>query len=1165
MKFGKNLPRNEVPEWSAFYLNYKSLKKHIRNAKERAIAQGDTEGPVSEVYLTPFFYSLDRNLETVDSFYNKRLADCGRRLKILTDRFTPFTLKRSDYDRDDLEDLVGALLELRSQLRMLQWYAEVNKRGFVKILKKLDKRAGVNEQDRYLESKVLILPFASGISANEYMETINHWLSDLAPNEIDESSSWSSSPTSAAYKRQSRDGQTNGVSPVLEEIKNAVAADNLGELKTLLAGVENDAEQSQKLSLAGLQKAVSSRSTACVEYLLQCVHSLSDPSDFRGRNIIHRHVIALGRQRASATNGTSLEQPRDFYITPAENPVSTAKLTQVYGSDGINSNDETSMLRFILDHLTAEQRPALAARDGYKRSPLHYASQYGTRLVAEVIVEYLKNWNLWDAPTGLDASEWIDAENLSPYHLAVIGKHPKTLKVLLNAAHPIAPRDSSHLLTIAANNDYDEIIDILLDAGLDVDYADERLGETPLYNAVRNGYIKSASTLLKHKANTEISENTYGWTPLFVATVYGYADLVDLLISYGSDLSKTDGSGWTALEHACLRGHLEIAEKLPAVDPQPSPFSTNGEVASAASASVDSLLSLSSSVSSKMSTSPSLNSHMPPPPREPIKSFGHKYLKNNTSMILVTLGSTDLRTKAVPVQLDQVPLSRVHSTQLDTALSLVISAQNAIGEPTVIDLPIQDSPSTEPILFQTSDPSNTRLFFDIVPTYAGNRNQIVGRAVAMLSNIKTSVGQSVRSLHETITVPIVQNTTLDILGTVSFEFLIIKPFEHPNMSIAKSSTYWKSLTNTRVIGHRGLGKNSTARKSLQLGENTLQSFIAAANLGASYVEFDVQLTRDHVPVIYHDFLVAETGIDVPMHALTLEQFLAVSERRTPKPRSRNQSPRRAESRNSNTSSSVSFTKTVDDRLSALGASQDSASSSSSMLPTPGRRPRSLSLEMDDTDSEYFERLKFTRDFKKKGFKGNSRGLSIQAPFTTLEEVFKTLPKNVGFNIECKYPMLDESQAENMDDLAIELNEWVDTVLKTVYDHSSGRDIIFSSFHPDVCIMLSLKQPSIPVLFLTEAGTEKMADIRASSLQEAIRFASRWNLLGIVSACKPLIMSPRLIRVVKESGLVCFSYGAMNNSPEVCKLQMNYGVDAVIVDSVLAVRKGLTDGKAAESV
>lgn len=44
-------------------------------------------------------------------------------------------------------------------------------------------------------------------------------------------------------------------------------------------------------------------------------------------------------------------------------------------------------------------------------------------------------------------------------------------------------------------------------------------------------------------------------------------------------------------------------------------------------------------------------------------------------------------------------------------------------------------------------------------------------------------------------------------------------------------------------------------------------------------------------------------------------------------------------------------------------------------------------------------MKHTRDFKSKGFKGNSRGNSIQAPFTTLEEMFKQLPETIGFNIE----------------------------------------------------------------------------------------------------------------------------------------------------------------------
>lgn len=50
-------------------------------------------------------------------------------------------------------------------------------------------------------------------------------------------------------------------------------------------------------------------------------------------------------------------------------------------------------------------------------------------------------------------------------------------------------------------------------------------------------------------------------------------------------------------------------------------------------------------------------------------------------------------------------------------------------------------------------------------------------------------------------------------------------------------------------------------------------------------------------------------------------------------------------------------------------------------------------------SDLSEKMKHTRDFKAKGFKGNTRGNHIQAPFATLEELFKKLPKSVGFNIE----------------------------------------------------------------------------------------------------------------------------------------------------------------------
>lgn len=98
------------------------------------------------------------------------------------------------------------------------------------------------------------------------------------------------------------------------------------------------------------------------------------------------------------------------------------------------------------------------------------------------------------------------------------------------------------------------------------------------------------------------------------------------------------------------------------------------------------------------------------------------------------------------------------------------------------------------------------------------------------------------------------------------------------------------------------------------------------------------------------------------------------------------------------------------------------------------------------------------------------------------------------------------------------------------------------------------------MFLTEGGNSPLMDIRATSIQEAIKLAKRWNLLGIVSEAVPFVQCPRIVNVVKEEGLMCVTYGSLNNDPDLVRLLMKNGVDAVIADSVLTVRKSLTSSE-----
>jgi len=901
-----------------------------------------------------------------------------------------------------------------------------------------------------------------------------------------------------------------------------------------------------------LQRSLFTRGRSCIATLLEQVVFLDDQDDINKRNCIHRLVIAIGRSQTSTDSEPAAELTYDGQIkvnnlvNPALSPVLLMKRQVLQETKHLQiltrDNESVALLQYLLDQLRPTQRSALLARDIGGRSPLHYAAQYGVKVICQIIIEHLQSWRLFDVQDGIDGSVWQDSEGWAPLHLSVVGGHPLTTQVLLDAEkwqqsgpgklvmQRHSPK-SSAVLAMATKANFIEIVRLLVEAGVDINYQDDQ-GETALHVAARFGHDECAKLLLDgntvQKANTELVEKTYAWSPLFIACVDGNPGIVDLLIDAGADLDKLDSSGWTAKEHASLRGHMSIARRLSDLMPIPE---------------------LDSDISSNVSTSPPISSSMTDRSSnglngatqhnrttEQVKSFGHRYLTDQ-SMVLVSLGTMDTRKATPAVSLDRIPLANAYATQLDTALSIVVSASGATGEPEIIDLPVQDNIATEPVVFYAGDATKVKLLFDLVPTYAGRKDNILGRGVALLSSIKPNIGPKRITLQGDSTVPILAANTMEVIGSVTFNFLIITPFKHPNMSINEAQTYWKSLASPMVIGHRGLGKNIASRKSLQLGENTIQSFIAAANLGAQYVEFDVQLTKDHVPVIYHDFLVSETGIDAPVHTLTLEQFLHVNDARTPRDSRHSSRP----------SSPVPFDnpKIRDIKNSDF------------------RRHRSLSVGPEQEPFDMDEKMKHTRTFKKKGFKGNTRGNHIQSSFATLEEMFKKLPKTTGFNIEMKYPMLHEFEDEEMDTYAVELNSFVDTVLTKVYELGQGRNMIFSSFNPDICLLLSFKQPSIPVLFLTDAGTSPVGDIRASSLQEAIRFASRWNLLGIVTAAEPLVISPRLVRVVKESGLVCVSYGTLNNDPSKVKLQVKEGIDAVIVDNVLAIRKGLTEvqGKA----
>ncbi|KAJ1955670.1 Glycerophosphocholine phosphodiesterase, partial [Dipsacomyces acuminosporus] len=113
-----------------------------------------------------------------------------------------------------------------------------------------------------------------------------------------------------------------------------------------------------------------------------------------------------------------------------------------------------------------------------------------------------------------------------------------------------------------------------------------------------------------------------------------------------------------------------------------------------------------------------------------------------------------------------------------------------------------------------------------------------------------------------------------------------------------------------------------------------------------------------------------------------------------------------------------------------------------------------------------------------------------------------------------------------------------------------RPIVFTSFHPDVCLLLAHKVNDLfPIMLLTDAGMSKMADRRCNSLDAAVKLCKWAGLTGVVSHVGPVAESPRVAFLVRQHGLVLATYGKQNNQARYVRMQSAYGVDVVIVDEV----------------
>ncbi|KAM9316799.1 glycerophosphocholine phosphodiesterase GPCPD1-like [Gastrophryne carolinensis] len=390
----------------------------------------------------------------------------------------------------------------------------------------------------------------------------------------------------------------------------------------------------------------------------------------------------------------------------------------------------------------------------------------------------------------------------------------------------------------------------------------------------------------------------------------------------------------------------------------------------------------------------------------------------------------------------------------------------------------------------TMEPDNLELLFDFFEedlseavvqgdTLPGH----VGTA-CLLSSTILETGKS----NGILTLPIMGRNARQTIGKVRVDFILIKPIRDFCCDMRSSfCKYWKPRTPLDV-GHRGAGNSTTTAKMAKIRENTVASLKSAANHGAAFVEFDVQLSKDHMPVIYHD-LTCCISMKKRADAASVELFeIPVKE--------------------------LSYGQLQLLKLAHVAA----------LKLKDHYDP--MDEECSVSDSQPFPSLQMV-----------------------LEAVPEDVGFNIEIKWICqdKSGKWDGNLSSYFD-----MNVFLDIILKAVLVNAGRRRIVFSSFDADVCTMVRLKQNKYPILFLTQGQSEiytELMDLRSRTTPFAISFAQFENILGINVHTEDLLKNPHYIRDAKSKGLVVFCWGDDTNDPENRKQMREYGIDGLIYDRI----------------
>ncbi|XP_065365504.1 glycerophosphocholine phosphodiesterase GPCPD1-like [Calliphora vicina] len=364
--------------------------------------------------------------------------------------------------------------------------------------------------------------------------------------------------------------------------------------------------------------------------------------------------------------------------------------------------------------------------------------------------------------------------------------------------------------------------------------------------------------------------------------------------------------------------------------------------------------------------------------------------------------------------------------------------------------------------------------------------------------------QEIKGSDGTLLLIIMCGTTHRPIGSLKCEYLVARSMHSHDFNMEKTfQRHWLTTKHEGIyIGHRGCGRSFWFQNNI-LRENTIKSFNLALEHGAEMVEFDVQLTKDMIPILYHDFqLYITKKLDIDPQEYDIMQ--------------------------------LPLTATEINSLKPLGCNIEK-----DLISSP----------LSKFTLDQLGRVKVYEPTK-----GTKCGFSTQGnrPFIALEYALKQVDCKVGFVIEIKWPQkfIDGSMQESFLP-HVDKNEYVDAILHVVLQEAGSRRVVFSSFDADICTMLRLKQNRYPILFIIQdtLNEAQYLDPRGTTILSGIYFANAMELLGIIVNSTDIMETPGIVSDIHERDLCVFSWGKQNRTEDTRKYLKALGVDGIICDRV----------------